>query len=171
MSSWPVLIVLFVTLIAFWFRRWLRVFILTAPRDFIGVVLMARAKLAINRARRANATVHDMFEARVNMNPDRTLFYYKDKRWTFEDVHLYSRKLANVLVEFGLKQGDEVALFAESRPEYVATWLACAQAGLVVALVNSSLKQESLVNSLSVIQPKAIIFGYELGHGECTSTR
>ena len=147
-------------------RKWLRIFILTSRRDLMGLFLMVRVKFAINQARRSNATVHSLFEEQAVRNPDRILFYYHGRSWTFEDIQLYSRRFANILIDLGLQQGDEVALFAESRPEYVGAWLACSQAGIVVGLVNSSLRSFSLIHSLNVIKPKALIFGSELRHGK-----
>ena len=80
-------------------------------------------------------------------------------------VEDYSNKVANYFSAQGYKKGDSVALFMENRPEYVCLWLGLSKIGVIVALVNTNLRQESLIHSARVANAKAIIYGTELASG------
>lgn len=43
----------------------------------------------------------------------------------FLQIDEYSNRVANFLLEKGLKRQESIALFMENRPEFVATWLGC----------------------------------------------
>ena len=51
---------------------------------------------------------------------------------------------ANVLVDIGVAQGDTVALFTATCPEWVYFWLGAARIGAVTAAVNVANKGEFL---------------------------
>jgi solute carrier family 27 fatty acid transporter 1/4 len=65
-----------------------------------------------------------------------------------------------------MKRGDTVALFMESKPEYVCIWLGLSKIGVVTALINSNLRQTPLIHSIRVSNSHAVIFGSELASGE-----
>lgn len=79
----------------------------------------------------------------------------------------FSNQVANYFKSAGYKRGDAVALFMESRPEYVGIWLGLSKVGVVAALVNSNLRQGPLVHSITAAECKAIIYGSELTEGMC----
>jgi solute carrier family 27 fatty acid transporter 1/4 len=106
--------------------------------------------------------VPKLFRKICQKYPSRVLFYFEDEKWTFSQVDQFSNKIANIFVESGYHAGEEVALFMENRPEYVAIWLGLAKAGLVTALINTNQRLEQLVHSITVVHCKALIFGSEL---------
>jgi solute carrier family 27 fatty acid transporter 1/4 len=55
----------------------------------------------------------------------------------------------------------------ENRPEFVATWLGLSKLGVITALINTNLKQQALVHSITIAKSKVIIYGVELGECEC----
>jgi len=57
----------------------------------------------------------------------------------------------------GLGKRDVVALLMPNRPEYMAVWLGLTRLGVVVALVNTSLRGASLAHCLRVAAPSRII--------------
>jgi solute carrier family 27 fatty acid transporter 1/4 len=65
-----------------------------------------------------------------------------------------------------MKRGETVALFMDSKPEYVCIWLGLSKIGVVTALINSNLRQAPLVHGIRVANSRAIIFGSELANGE-----
>nr|CAD7433866.1 unnamed protein product [Timema monikensis] len=65
----------------------------------------------------------------------------------------------------GFKRSDTVALFVEGRPEYVCLWLGLAKIGVVAALINTNLRKNPLIHSITVANSKAIIFSDELSEG------
>ena len=46
----------------------------------------------------------------------------------------------------------------EGRPEYIGFWLGASKVGLVTAFINTNLKQNSLLHSVTVVDSKALIF-------------
>lgn len=50
--------------------------------------------------------------------------------------------------------------------EYVGLWLGCAKIGVVPALINSNLKGQPLVHSLTTASAMACIYGTEHSEGE-----
>lgn len=78
----------------------------------------------------------------------------------------YSNKIANIFKSHGYKKGDRVALFLENRPEYVCIWLGLSKLGVIVPLINTNLRLNSLVHSITVAKSQAVIFGAELSEGK-----
>lgn len=74
--------------------------------------------------------------------------------------------MANVFKSQGYKKGDVIALYLENKPEYVGIWLGLSKIGVIVPLINSNLKQKSLIHSITVAKSKAVIFGFELANGK-----
>ena len=50
---------------------------------------------------------------------------------------------------------------APNRPDYMATWLGLTRVGVVVALINTSLRGEGLAHCLSVAAPRRLIAAAE----------
>ncbi len=57
----------------------------------------------------------------------------------------------------GFQPGDTVALLMPNRPAYVALWLGLSKAGVITALINTSLTGASLAHCLKVADPRCII--------------
>ncbi len=84
-------------------------------------------------------------------------------------IDMYSNKIANIfLTKFKLQKGDCVALMLENKPEYVATWIGLSKIGVISALINTNLKSKPLLHSLTLAQPKAIIYGSQLATNMAT---
>jgi solute carrier family 27 fatty acid transporter 1/4 len=81
-------------------------------------------------------------------------------------VEEFSNRVAHYFKSVGLRRGDTVALFMESKPEYVCIWLGLSKIGVVTALINSNLRQSPLVHTIKIANSRAIIFGSELATGE-----
>lgn len=73
--------------------------------------------------------------------------------------------MANCFTELGYTRGDEIALFMESRLEFVGIWLGLSKIGVVPALINSNLRMQPLAHSITVVNCKSVIFGSELLEG------
>jgi len=72
----------------------------------------------------------------------------------------------------GFHKGDVVALFMESRLEFIGMWLGLAKLGIVTALINFNLRLETLAHCINSSNSKALIYSSELAEGElCYGTR
>lgn len=142
--------------------RYAKVVIVTLPRDLTGLIRLIQTHWYLYKLRRRNATVPQAFKDNVERDPNRIMFFYEDEKWTAREIDILSNKVANAFLEHGFQPGQEVALFMDSRPEFVAIWLGLAKAGIVSALINTNQRLDTLVHSITVVNCKAVIFGTEL---------
>ncbi len=68
-----------------------------------------------------NRTINDIFFSAVERGLDRVMLYKKDSRWapiSSQDLYCCVMRTARALHEFGIGQGDRVAILSENRPEW-----------------------------------------------------
>jgi solute carrier family 27 fatty acid transporter 1/4 len=80
-------------------------------------------------------------------------------------VEEYSLQVSRVFSEQGYKHGDVVALLAGNRPEYVAIWLGLCRMGIITALINTNLRQQTLMHSINISKCKGLIYTSEFADG------
>lgn len=56
-------------------------------------------------------------------------------------------------------------MFLENKPEYVAIWIGLSKIGVISSLINTNLKNQSLLHSIQVSKPKCIIYSSALEDG------
>ena len=88
------------------------------------------------------ANFAELLEGSVSKWKDKTAIFYRSDgkkeftRWSYIKLGEESRRIARGLLAAGLVKGDRVGLWAENRPEWIATWLGAAIAGLVIVPVD-----------------------------------
>ncbi|KAM6233244.1 long-chain fatty acid transport protein 1 isoform 2-T2 [Porphyrio hochstetteri] len=144
--------------------RLLRLVLRTAPRDLFGLSVLLRVKYKLRSHHRAKSTVPKMFHEVVCRHPDKVALIYEatGEQWTFRRLDEYSNAVANFFYQQGFRLGDVIAIFMESRPEFVGLWLGMAKVGIEAALINFNLRLDSLVYCVTTSGAKALIFGGEL---------
>ncbi len=65
-------------------------------------------------------------------------------------------------MSFPLNVGDVCALFMENKIEYAPTWLGLSKIGVITALINTNLRNDPLVHSITIANSKFLIYGAEL---------
>lgn len=98
-------------------------------------------------------------------HPQKTCIIYEGQEWTFLEINEFSNRIANLFQQQGYKKGDVVGLYMENRPEFVATWLGLSKIGVIVPLINTNLRQASLVHSVQIAKCQGLIFGESLSVG------
>ena len=83
-----------------------------------------------------------------------------DETYSYKDMHLFSNRLGNGLLNLGLKKGDGIALMEPNSPEFLFTVFATFKLGTFTPLVNTSLKGEGLTYILNHSDAKAIIINH-----------
>jgi len=127
------------------------------------LVFLISSKRMMKKYEKSGQTVVTLFQEKVKLHPDKIAFAMVDGRqWTFREIDEHSNAIANYYHDNGFRKGDVVALFMESRPEFVCYWLAMTKIGAVAALINFNLRMESLAHCIKVSEAKALIFGGEL---------
>lgn len=102
------------------------------------------------------------FEQATLLNPDGLALLQDEVALTYQQVNQWANRIAHHLIAAGISKGDVVAVFIENRPELLVSILAVAKVGAVSALLNTSQTRDTLVHSLNLVAPVAIIVGEEL---------
>ncbi|XP_054859660.1 long-chain fatty acid transport protein 1 [Eublepharis macularius] len=144
--------------------RFLRIIFKTALRDLLGLSVLIQVKYELYRHQKSNSNVPKIFQSVVRRHPDKVAMIYEatDDKWTFRRLDEFSNAVANFFSQQGFLPGDVIAIFMESRPEFVGLWLGMAKVGIEAALINFNLRLDSLLYCVKTSGAKAIIFGGEL---------
>ncbi|WP_336356820.1 long-chain-acyl-CoA synthetase [Pseudomonas granadensis] len=102
------------------------------------------------------------FEQATLRNPDGPALMQDDVRLTYAQVNQWANRIAHYLSGEGIGKGDVVAVFIENRPELLVTILALAKVGAVSALLNTAQTRDTLIHSVNLVAPVAIVVGEEL---------
>ncbi len=84
-----------------------------------------------------------------------------DETYSYKDLHLFSNRLGNGLLNLGLQRGDGIGLMEPNSPEFLFTIFACFKIGTYTSLINTGLVGEGLIFILDHSQAKAIIINHE----------
>ncbi len=100
-------------------------------------------------------------------DPDKLAMWWVDDagteiKKTFRDVSVASRKLANVLAENGVKQGDVVMVILPRNVEWWETFTACIRMGALIAPGTSQLTAKDLEYRANTAQAACIITNPEI---------
>ncbi|MGX9791708.1 AMP-binding protein [Mycobacterium sp. MMS18-G62] len=102
-------------------------------------------------------TVSAVLDRRADEFGDRVMMSIAGTPVTFAQMRDRSCAAANVLAGLGVQQGDTVALFTGTCPEWVYFWLGAARIGAVTAAVNAASKGEFLSHALRLSRAKVVI--------------
>jgi long-chain acyl-CoA synthetase len=91
--------------------------------------------------------------------PDKTCVVHDDVRLTFSQMEERANRLANALVEMGVKPGDRVAVFQTNCFQFCEMTYAIGKVGGVSVNLNFRLRGEEASYILNNCTPKVLIFG------------
>lgn len=110
-----------------------------------------------------------LLEDKAKDFPDKPAIIFKDRPITFDQLKDSSFKLANSLINLGIKKGDRVAIYLSNCPEYIYSYLAIWSVGACAVPLDFMWTQEELISCLShsdslvlITKPKALISLTEL---------
>ena len=88
---------------------------------------------------------------------DRDLVLLGERRLSYRDLEVESRRLGRALLAGGVGRGSRVGLLAPNGPEWVAAWLAAARIGAVVVLLNTFYKARELGWALAHCEAEVLL--------------
>jgi len=88
---------------------------------------------------------------------DKKYLVYEDESYTYAEVHAQVRKLAQYLVDQGVKRGDRVAISTRNYPEWVVTYWACVSIGVACVGMNAWWTPVEMDYALGDSEPKVLI--------------
>lgn len=88
-----------------------------------------------------NHTLQQLLDESVERYPDNTAIIFPgafndESMMSFKELDMASNKLANALVDMGVKKGDRVALLMPNCPQFVISYYAVLRAGGIVVATN-----------------------------------
>jgi crotonobetaine/carnitine-CoA ligase len=98
---------------------------------------------------RDGLTIPAVLDAQAAERPDQPLLVIDDEPLTYRQLQHGSRTAAAALAELGVGDGDRVALFMGTSPEWVTLWFGAARLGAVVVPVNTAFRGDFLARQLA----------------------
>jgi len=134
----------------------------TLPRDLVVIKRFLCILMKTFGCKRRNHTVVDLFLKTAKRLPNKTMMTYcsenGDTSMTFQECLDKSCQIAHYFQDKGFKKGDIICVMMENRLDYCCYWVGLNMIGVVPALINNNLRQQSLMHTVTVINSKAIIF-------------
>jgi len=131
------------------------------PRDVSQARLDRLAAATLRHTPTQTYTVADRIEEKAAAHPERTFLVYGDRRLSYGALNIEANRVAHAAAAIGLRTGDVVGLLMENRPEFIITWAGMAKLGIVVALLNTSLRGQSLRHALATTGARHLVAGSE----------
>ena len=102
-------------------------------------------------------TIVEMLERNARLFPEKTAVISGGSAISYEMFHEQVNKLANALIEMGLRKGDRVGLLSEKTPEALIAFLGTAVAGGVVFPIDYNQTVDHTEFMFDLTDPKVLI--------------
>ena len=79
-------------------------------------------------------------------------------RWTYDEWNVEVNRLANALLDAGIKKGDRVSTFLFNTVELATLFFSCAKIGAVLNPINFRLKQNEIAYIIEDAKPSIFVF-------------
>lgn len=89
--------------------------------------------------------------------PNKTALLFDGREYTYEELLLFTDRMANSLLELGVKQGDRLAFYLYNCPEIIVCYFACFKIGVTVIPINYRLKEDEAHYIIDHSQPTVLI--------------
>ncbi|MHA2010259.1 MAG: long-chain-acyl-CoA synthetase [Promethearchaeota archaeon] len=87
---------------------------------------------------------------------------FEDMMLTYKEFNEYVNQYAHYFISLGLNKGDVVEILMTNRPEFIIIFTAISKIGAISSLINTELRDKSLLYCLKLTLGKFIIVGSEL---------
>ena len=117
------------------------------------------------------STITALLARRLEADPDREYLDVCGTKLTAADVASVGARLANALIDFGVKPGDRVATLIENSAEATLAWWGTIRAGAISVPINTAYKGEYLRHQLADSGAKALVRGVRTPFSEERNAR
>ena len=90
-----------------------------------------------------------LLENSARTHPDHPALVFADRRWTYAEVEADANRVANLLMDRGVRPGDRVALACPNLPSFPAIYFGILKVGAVVIPMNVLNKRDDFAYSLA----------------------
>ena len=102
-------------------------------------------------------SIRELIEKQAHDYPSKAAIIFENRSITFLELKSIVFRLANNLIQEGIKKGDKVALYLPNGPEYIYSYLALFSIGATVVPFDFMLKNDELEACLSHSQSCVLI--------------
>ena len=101
--------------------------------------------------------VRDFLEKQALEKPDKTAILFKEEKITFSALNALSNRLANRLLNAGVKKGDRVVLLFQNCPEFCAAYFAILKIGAIAVVLDFRLSPAEMEPIFQEAEVTAIV--------------
>jgi len=96
----------------------------------------------------------------ADLYPDRIAVVSEDRSYTYHELSIWSKKIAETLAAFGIRRGDHVAMMVPNVPEFTAVYFGILSLGCVVVPINTMLLENEIAYLLNHSDAKCLLAWY-----------
>ena len=100
--------------------------------------------------------IADMIRRSAYHYPDKKAMIFGDKSLTYAEMEDECNRVANALIDLGVKKYDRVAILAHNTIHHVLTWFGCAKIGAIYLAVNYMLRGKDI--SYCINHSESVVF-------------
>jgi len=109
------------------------------------VINKENLEFLMNRYNKVNRwVIADMIRRSAYHYPDKPAVIFQGKTLTYSQLENECNKVANALLDLGVKKYDRVAILAHNTIHHVITWLGCAKIGAIYLAINYLLRGKDI---------------------------
>ena len=101
--------------------------------------------------------VQDFLQQSAERLPNKVALICNDKRLTYAEIEAHANRLANSMIDHGVKRGDRVVIYMDNSVELVVSIFATLKAGGVFVVGNPTTKSEKLAYILNNCSATALV--------------
>jgi acyl-CoA synthetase (AMP-forming)/AMP-acid ligase II len=101
--------------------------------------------------------VRDYLEKQANERPTKPAILFKKEKITFSDLNTLSNRLANRLLNVGVKKGDRVVLLFQNCPEFCVAYFAVLKIGAIAVILDFRLSPAEMEPIFQETEVTAVI--------------
>ena len=107
----------------------------------------------------SNELIADVFEETFRRHANKTALIFEDRCWTFAEIDQIANQIAHWVIKQGVEPGAVVGLMMDNHPHFFALYFGFQRAGVRLALLNTTIKSESILHCLDEVKSKHLLVG------------
>ena len=132
-------------------------------KQLFGVINKESVDFLRNRYNRVNRwVIADMLQRSSYHYPDKPALIYRNHTLSYRMLEAECNRVANGLIELGVRKYDRVAILAHNTRHHVLTWFGCCKIGAVYLSINYLLKGHDIAYCINHSESKVFIVEDEL---------
>jgi len=128
-----------------------------AEKACFNVINKENIEFIMDRYNKTNRwVIADMIRRSAYHYPDKKAVIFLDKSLTYAEMEDECNRVANALIDLGVKKYDRVAILAHNTIHHVLTWFGCAKIGAIYLAVNYMLRGKDI--SYCINHSESVVF-------------